>query len=232
MEACGGSHYWGREIITLGHVCKLIPPIYVKPFLKRQKNDANDSEAIVEAAQRPTMRFVAVKSEEAQAGSMLFRTRDLLVRQRTQTINSVRGQLAEFGVIAAQGVASVAQLRQGVAEAQEVLPDQVVSMANLLFEQIATFNEKIAGLDRDIRARAREQEEIKRLMTIPGVGPICAMAVNAFAAADGELPPGSRLRRLDRADATAEFDGRQATAWPHHKDGDSATCAACSFWVR
>ena len=75
MEACGGSHYWGREIITLGHVCKLIPPIYVKPFVKRQKNDANDSGAIVEAAQRPTMRFVAVKTEEAQAGSMLFRTR-------------------------------------------------------------------------------------------------------------------------------------------------------------
>ena len=196
MEACGGSHYWGREIITLGHVCKLIPPIYVIPFLKRQKNDANDSEAIVEAAQRPTMRFVAVKTEEAQAGSMLFRTRDLLVRQRTQTINSVRGQLAEFGVIAAQGVASVAQLRQGVAEAQEVLPDQVVSMANLLFEQIATFNEKIAGLDRDIRARAREQEEIKRLMTIPGVGPICAMAVNAFA------PPMESFRR-----------GRDFAAW-------------------
>ena len=196
MEACGGSHYWGREIITLGHVCKLIPPIYVKPFLKRQKNDANDSEAIVEAAQRPTMRFVAVKTEEAQAGSMLFRTRDLLVRQRTQTINSVRGQLAEFGVIAAQGVASVAQLRQGVAEAQEVLPDQVVSMANLLFEQIATFNEKIAGLDRDICARAREQEEIKRLMTIPGVGPICAMAVNAFA------PPMESFRR-----------GRDFAAW-------------------
>ena len=177
-------------------MCKLIPPIYVKPFLKRQKNDANDSEAIVEAAQRPTMRFVAVKTEEAQAGSMLFRTRDLLVRQRTQTINSVRGQLAEFGVIAAQGVASVAQLRQGVAEAQEMLPDQVVSMANLLFEQIATFNEKIAGLDRDIRARAREQEEIKRLMTIPGVGPICAMAVNAFA------PPMESFRR-----------GRDFAAW-------------------
>ena len=196
MEACGGSHYWGREIITLGHVCKLIPPIYVKPFLKRQKNDANDSEAIVEAAQRPTMRFVAVKTEEAQAGSMLFRTRDLLVRQCTQTINSVRGQLAEFGVIAAQGVASVAQLRQRVAEAQEVLPDQVVSMANLLFEQIATFNEKIAGLDRDIRARAREQEEIKRLMTIPGVEPNCAMAVNAFA------PPMESFRR-----------GRDFAAW-------------------
>ena len=219
MEACGGSHYWGREIITLGHVCKLIPPIYVKPFLKRQKNDANDSEAIVEAAQRPTMRFVAVKTEEAQAGSMLFRTRDLLVRQRTQTINSVRGQLAEFGVIAAQGVASVAQLRQGVAEAQEVLPDQVVSMANLLFEQIATFNEKIAGLDRDIRARARETGGDQAPDDDPGRRTDLRDGGECLCAADGELPPGSRLRRLDRADATAEFDGRQATAWPHHKDG-------------
>ena len=96
MEACGGAHYWGRQILALGHTCKLIPPIYVKPFLKRQKNDSNDAAAIVEAAQRPTMRFVAVKSEEAQADAMLFRTRAL--RQRTQTINSLRGQLAEFGV--------------------------------------------------------------------------------------------------------------------------------------
>ena len=111
MEACGGAHHWGRQIIALGHACKLIPPIYVKPFLKRQKNDSNDAAAIVEAAQRPTMRFVAVKSEEAQADAMLFRTRALLVRQRTQTINSLRGQLAEFGVIAAQGVGSIAMLR-------------------------------------------------------------------------------------------------------------------------
>ena len=104
MEACGGAHYWGRQIIALGHTCKLIPPIYVKPFLKRQKNDSNDAAAIVEAAQRPTMRFVAVKSEEAQADAMLFRTRALLVRQRTQTINSLRGQLAKFGMIVLIGV--------------------------------------------------------------------------------------------------------------------------------
>ena len=100
-----------------------------------------------------------------------------------------------------------------------MLPDQVVSMANLLFEQIATFNEKIAGLDRDIRARAREQEEIKRLITIPGVGPICAMAVNAFAPPIESFRRGRDFAAWTRADATAEFDGRQATAWPHHKDG-------------
>ena len=188
MEACGGSHYWGREIITLGHVCKLIPPIYVKPFLKRQKNDANDSEAIVEAAQRPTMRFVAVKTEEAQAGSIP------VISVRQQTI-SVRGQLAEFGG-SRRRVSRVSRSCGKGWRIQEVLPDQVVSMANLLFEQIATFNEKIAGLDRDIRARAREQEEIKRLMTIPGVGPICAMAVNAFA------PPMESFRR-----------GRDFAAW-------------------
>ena len=125
MEACGGAHYWGRQILALGHTCKLIPPIYVKPFLKRQKNDSNDAAAIVEAAQRPTMRFVAVKSEEAQADAMLFRTRALLVRQRTQTINSLRGQLAEFGVIAAQGVAGLAVMRLELAEVEGSLPEQL-----------------------------------------------------------------------------------------------------------
>ena len=181
MEACGGAHFWGRQIIALGHACKLIPPIYVKPFVKRQKNDANDAEGIVEAGQRPTMRFVAVKSEEMQADAMLFRTRELLVRQRTQTINSIRGQLAEFGVIAAQGVANITVLRQEVAEVKKMLPEQVVSMAELLFDQIAALNVKIIDIEKTIRARARAQEELRRLMTIPGIGPICAMAVNAFA---------------------------------------------------
>ena len=93
MEACASAHYWGREIIQLGHDVRLVPPIYVKPFVKRQKNDAADAEAICEAAQRPTMRFVAVKGEEQQARAMLFHTRDLLVRQRTQTINALRGRI-------------------------------------------------------------------------------------------------------------------------------------------
>ena len=110
MEACASAHYWGREIEEFGHQVKLIPPIYVKPFVKRHKNDAADAEAICEAASRPTMRFVAVKTEAQQARGMVFRTRDLLVRQRTQTINALRGHLAEFGVIAPQGPAHVRRL--------------------------------------------------------------------------------------------------------------------------
>ena len=174
MEACGGAHHWGRQIIALGHVCKLIPPIYVKPLLKRQKNDSNDAASIVEAAQRPTMRFVAVKSEEAQADAMLFRT-------GAQTIDSLRGQLAEFGVIAAQGVGSIAMLWFEWGAAKATLPEQVVSMTELLFEQIAALSQKIADLEREIRSRTRSGEEMKRLMTIPDIGSICAMAVNAFA---------------------------------------------------
>jgi transposase len=103
MEACATSHDWGREIERLGHSVRLIPPVYVKPFVKRQKNDAADAEAIAEAASRPTMRFVTIKTEAQQARAMLFRTRDMLVRQRTQTINALRGHLAEHGVVAPQG---------------------------------------------------------------------------------------------------------------------------------
>ncbi len=109
MEACAGAHYWGRQIVALGHEVRLVPPIYVKPFVKRSKNDAADAEAITETAQRPTMHFVAVKTEAQQAQGMLFRTRDLLVRQRTQTINALRGHLAEYGVVAPQGRAVISR---------------------------------------------------------------------------------------------------------------------------
>ena len=114
MEACASAHEWGRAIRKLGHEVRLIPPVYVKPFLKRQKNDAPDAEAIAEAALRPTMRFVAVKSESQQARAMIFRTRDLLVRQRTRLINALRGHLAEHGVVAPQGVTNVQQLAAAV----------------------------------------------------------------------------------------------------------------------
>ena len=110
MEACGGAHHWARQIGKLGHTVRLIPPAYVEPFVKRQKNDAADAEAICEAAQRPTMRFVAVKSEEQQASAVVFRVRDLLVRQRTQVINALRGHLAEYGLVVAQGPSHVSKL--------------------------------------------------------------------------------------------------------------------------
>ena len=181
MEACASAHYWGREIMALGHEVRLVPPIYVKPFVKRQKNDTTDAEAICEAGQRPTMRFVAVKGEAQQARAMLFRTRDLLVRQRTQTINALRGHLAEFGVVAPQGRAHVARLAAALDEAASGLPQPVRELGALLLEQIAGLDAKIAGLEREIHVHARQDEEAVRLMTIPGIGPICATAIQAFA---------------------------------------------------
>lgn len=181
MEACASSHYWGREIAKLGHQVKLIPPIYVKPFVKRQKNDAADAEAIAEAASRPTMRFVAVKSAEKQALGMAFRTRDLLVRQRTQTINALRGHLAEFGIIAPVGAAHVERLRAAADGPDPGLPAEVREMAGVLLEQIDALQDKITALEARIRRRAKHDEAVARLMTVPGVGPVAAAAVEAFA---------------------------------------------------
>ena len=182
METCGGAHHWGREIQQLGHEVRLIAPVYVKPFVKRrQKSDARDAEAIVEAAQRPTMRFVAVKTEQAQAHSMLYRTRALLVQQRKQTVNALRGHLAEFGLVAARGVASVEQLWQAFAESAESLPELVVPTAGLLFDRVGELNAQIGELDKQMQCVVREQEDLRRLMTIPGVGEVSAMAMHAFA---------------------------------------------------
>lgn len=181
MEACASSHFWARSLQELGHEVRLVPPVYVKPFVKRQKNDAADAEAIAEAASRPTMRFVAVKSEAKQAQGMAFKTRDLLVRQRTQTINALRGNLAEFGVIAPKGPAHVERLRVKVDAAETTLPGPVVALAQALLEQVDRLTQQIDGIDRDIKQLARQQDTSKRVMTIPGVGPICATAVEAFA---------------------------------------------------
>src|SRR4051795_13631891 len=123
MEACGSAHYWAREIGMLGHAVRLIPPAYVKPFVKRQKNNATDAEAICEAAQRPTMRFVAPKSEQTQAAALVFRARDLLVRQRTQVINALPGHLAEFGIVVAKGRLHPPPLVQAVENPAEPLPE-------------------------------------------------------------------------------------------------------------
>ena len=196
MEACASAHYWGREIAALGHEVRLVPPIYVKPFVKRNKNDAADAEAITEAAQRPTMHLVAVKSEAQQARAMLFHARDLLVRQRTQTINALRGHLAEYGVVAPQGRAGTGQLAGVIEDGDCGLPEAVAELGRLLLGRIDELDEKIDGLDRKIRTSAREHEETARLMTIPGIGPVTALALQAFA------PPMESFRR-----------GRDYSAW-------------------
>jgi transposase len=181
MEACATAHGWAREIEKLGHTARLIPPAYVKPFVKRQKNDTADAEAISEAASRPTMRFEAVKTEAQQARAMLFRTRDLLVRQRTQLINALRGHLAEHGVVAAEGPAHLKRLADAIADDGPRLPTIVRELGRLFLEQIGMLDEKVADLDKRLRGAAGEAEMTKRLQTMPGIGPITAMAVETFA---------------------------------------------------
>lgn len=181
MEACATAHYWAREIGKLGHEVRLLPPAYVKPFVKRQKNDAADAEAIVEAALRPSMRFVVPKTEGQQACSMIFRTRDLFVRQRTQLINALRAHLAEHGVIAPQGIANLALLTQIIEDDTADLELIVVETARLYIDQIDELSSRIASLEKALRSEAKRSESTTRLMSMPGMGPITAMAIEAFA---------------------------------------------------
>ena len=189
MEACGGAHYWGREIGKLGHEVRLIPPAYVKPFVRRQKNDAADAEAICEAAQRPNMRFVPVKSEEKQGAAAVFRVRELLIRQRTQTINALRGHLTEFGEVVPQGAWNARRLTALIEAPDSELPDAARATLQVLVDGLRHLEERIAGLDAEIARRAREDETARRLMTIPGIGPLIATALATLA------PPPEHFRR-------------------------------------
>ncbi len=193
MEACGSAHYWGREIMKLGYEVRVVPPVYVKPFVKRHKNDAADAEAISEAGQRPTMHFVAVKTEARQALALLFRTRDLLVRQPTQTINALRGHLAEFGIVAPQGTAQVRRLARALEDPDSGRPEAVVELGSLLLAQIDELDKKIDGLDKKLRASAREDEDAARMMTIPGIGPVTART-NRYDAKSGAIAGPAFLR--------------------------------------
>ena len=182
LEACGGAHHWARELQAMGHEVRLIPPAYVKPYVKRHKNDAVDAEAICEAAQRPSMRFVAVKTEAQQAAALVFRTRDLLVRQRTQLGNAIRGHLAEYGWVAPKGAAHLAMLADLLDdEIGDTLPEAARPMFAMMVDMLADLDRRIAELDKEVARRAREDEVARRLMTIPGIGPITATAIAAIA---------------------------------------------------
>jgi transposase len=181
MEACGSSHFWAREIGRLGHEVRMIPPAYVKPFVKRQKNDMADAEAICEAVQRPTMRFVAVKSEETQGAAVVLRARDLLIRQRTQIINALRGHLAEFGEVAPKGSTYASKLIAMVEDPQTALPEPARTALRYLSAILSQLSDQIRALDAQIVRRAREDETARRLMTIPGIGPLIATALVALA---------------------------------------------------
>jgi transposase len=181
MEACATAHGWGREFEKLGHDGRLIPPVYVKPFVKRQKNDVADAEAIVEAALRPTMRFVAVKSEDQQARAMLFRTRQMFVGQRTQMINALRGHLAEQGLVAARGPAHIRTLADAIADGDTALHLEVRDLSQIYLEQIEGLNARVAELDAKMRCAAKKADSVRRAQTMPGVGPVTALATRTFA---------------------------------------------------
>lgn len=197
MEACGTANHWGRQLIALGHDVRLMPTGYVKPYVKRGKNDAVDAEAICEAVSRPTMRFVPVKTAEQQSVLMLHRTRDLLVRQRTMLINSLRGQLAEFGLIAPQGVWRIPELHALAQDASRTeLPDAVRGCVELIIGQIDGLQSRVKVIEKAILACHRASEVSLRLRTIPGIGVITATAIAATV-----------------ADASVFKSGRHFAAW-------------------
>src|SRR6478735_2533625 len=183
IEACASSHYWARELQALGHRVRLMPPAYVKPYVKRQKNDMADAEAICEAVTRANMRFVPIKTPEQQSGLVLHRTRHLLIRQQTAVINAIRAHLAEFGIVAPLGRLGVEELLGVVADPKdERVPDVVRACLAALGAQLRVLKKQILEFDRMINAWHRSNETSKRLDEIPGIGPALATALVASVA--------------------------------------------------
>ncbi len=229
MEACAAAHHWGRELRKLGHTVRLMPPRYVKPYVKRQKNDAADAEAICEAVTRPTMRFVEIKTCEQQGTLVLHRVRLMLTRQRTQLSNAIRGHMAEYGLVAPVG-------RNGLQRLIAILgnPDDervpAVARASLapLVCQLGLVNDQVLENDRRVRASARSTELGIRLMDVPGVGPVLSSAVVATVP-DPQLSsraetwlPGSGLYR-GRTRAAAR------RSWAASPSRATDTCGSC-WW--
>jgi len=206
MEACAGAHFWARELAKFGHEVRLIPPSYVKPFVKRGKTDAADAEAICTAVTQPSMRFVPIKTEVQQAVLMQHRTRDFLVRQLTQLANAIRAHLGEFGLVVAKGVHNMNRL---VAEAEGAdLPAEALMPLDLLVGQFRDTKARIDTITADLRRTAEADETARRLQTMPGIGPITASVLAAT------LP-----------DASAFRSARDLSAWlgltpkPHSSGG-------------
>jgi transposase len=195
IEACATAHFWARELRSLGHEVRLIPPQYVKPYVRRGKTDAADAAAICEAVSRPSMRYVPVKSQEQQSVLVMHRARDMLVRQRTQLINAIRGHLAEFGLIQAQGVPNVARLLNDMRESPAI-PEDARAIIELLAEQLGALDAQTQRIEARIATWHKASRVSQRLATIPGVGPIIATAIAATV-----------------ADPAAFRSGREFAAW-------------------
>jgi transposase len=192
MEACGGAHYWARELTKLGHEVRLMPPQYVKPYVKTNKHDAADAEACCEAVQRPSMRFVPVKSETQQSLLMLHRIRDRLVAERTGTISAVRGHMAEFGIVAARRGLGMKELLAIISDFDDArLPPMARELLVLQAEHLRAIETRIAELDERLQHQARGDEAARRLTAIPGIGPVIATAMVATVV-DAQIFPNGR----------------------------------------
>lgn len=196
IEACATAHHWGRKIEELGHEVRLMPPQYVKPYVKRNKTDAADAEAICEAVSRPNMRFVPIKTEEQQAALMVHRIRRSLVGQRTSLVAAFRAHLAEFGIVAPLGIGNVVRLRRMLEEQADAVPALAREVLTELSGEIDALSLRIKALDEKIDRAHRTDEVSRRLATIPGVGPVTATAIVATV-----------------ADASAFRSGREFAAW-------------------
>jgi len=176
LEACGAAHYWARVLQALGHAVMLLPPQYIKPYVKRGKNDAIDAAAICEAMSRPGMRFVPIKSAEQQAALMMLKARDLLVKQRTMLINAMRSHAAEFGVVAAKGVAKVSELLQRAQAEEAGVPALALEMLQLLQDQLAVLDVRLTAIEAKLIAWHKHDPVSQCLATQPGIGPIGAVS--------------------------------------------------------
>ena len=227
IEACATSHHWARELVGLGHEVRLMPPAYVKPYVKRGKTDAGDAEAICEAVTRPTMLFVPIKSVEQQAALALHRTRDLLVRQRTQLINMIRGLMAEFGIHIPKGITNaLAFVRRAVAGEANEVPDLATKVIAALAEQAIDVQCRIRQLERDLLALFRSNDLARRIATVPGVGLLRSDRHSGHRHGSHSVPLRASVRGLARIDAAEQLQRRQGAARSHLEDGRSVPTAS------
>jgi len=193
IEACGSSHYWARELTRLGHRVLIIPPQFVKPYLKGNKNDANDAEAICEAVSRPGMRYVAIKSEAQQSMQAEHRVRARLLRDRTALSNEIRGMLAEFGLALPVGLAALRRALPEILCQQEQWDDRFISLLCELAEELQVLDARLERYDRRLRQQGQEDDRIRRLQTIGGIGPVTASALVAAVGDAGQFKSGREM---------------------------------------
>lgn len=219
MEACGGAHHWARELVRVGHAVKLIAPHYVKPFIKRQKNDAADAEAIVEAALRPTMRYVEPKTGDQQARSILFRTREQFVKQRTEAVNALRSHLYEFGFTAPEGIGHLPRLGAVLEDPSSDLPPLAREICRELLDQIANLSGRINAMKKEDRRHRQGRRDIPPPADDAGCGSDQRPGRRDLCTANGAVQTGARLCGLAWAGTATGLDRWQAAAWENLENG-------------